>query len=199
MFKTLNRTFFAFSDTNRFRLILFGSSILMILFRAPALLLYPRLWAEEGTIFYVFARHHTIGEIFTTSHVGYLTFFNSIISLLQAKCFSVEYAPIVSTVAGFLVQLVPVYIITFTSCKFWDNPLKKVLSVFICILTTAPELWLNTTNSHFIFGLITFLLMMVPAQNVSFLFAIFSRILLIIGSLTGPASLFFFPVLYNFI
>jgi hypothetical protein len=181
------------NDVLRFRLVLMLGSIILIAFREPALLLYPRLWAEEGCIFYQFALHHSLYEIFTTAHVGYLTLFNSIVSALQAKIFSVENAAIVSTYMGFLVQLVPVYIISFTNYKFWDNPIKKILCVLTVIVVAAPELWLNTTNSHFIFGLITFIIMIIPSLELSKFQRHFFKILLFVGGLTGPASILFTP------
>jgi hypothetical protein len=181
-------------DTTPFRIVLILCSILFIIFREPALLLYPRLWGEEGSIFYQFALHHSLYEIFTTAHVGYLTLFNSVVSTLQAKVFSVESAPIVSTYMGFAVQLIPVYIVAFTTYSFWNTPVKKIICTLIIIVTTAPEQWLNTTNSHFIFGIITFLIMVISANELSLFQKYFFRVLLFIGALTGPASIFFTPI-----
>jgi hypothetical protein len=180
-------------DDLRFRIILVVCGILLIVLREPALFIYPRLWAEEGTIFYAFARHHSVWEIFTTSHVGYLTLFNSLVSTIQAKLFSVENAACVSTYMGFLVQLTPICIIAFTAHKFWDSAFKKIICVLTIILVTAPELWVNTTNSHFIFGLITFLIMIIYAPDLSIFQKYFFRAMLFIGGLTGPASIFFTP------
>ncbi|HXD94022.1 MAG TPA: hypothetical protein VNX01_12475 [Bacteroidia bacterium] len=191
--KLLNEINAKLKDDIRFRIVLILCSILLIAVREPALLLYPRLWAEEGCIFYQFALHHSLYEIFTTPHVGYLTLFNSIVSALQAKIFSVENAAIVSTYMGFLMQLTPVYIISFTNHKFWDNPMKKMLCVLAIIVVAAPELWLNTTNSHFIFGLTTFLIMIISINELSKFQRYFFRVLLIIGGLTGPASVLFTP------
>jgi len=137
--------------------------------------------------------HHSLYDIFTTAHVGYLTLFNSIVSSIQAKVFLVNDAAIVSTYMGFLVQLIPIYIICFTNNKFWNNPLKKIICCLIFIVVTAPEQWLNTTNSHFIFGLITFLILIISATELSKFQKHFFRILLFIGGLTGPASIFFTP------
>ena len=189
----LNRLNRSLKDTLSFKIALVVCCILLIIIREPDLLVSPRLWAEEGFIFYSFALHHSIWDIFTTAHVGYLTLFNSIVSLIQAKAFSIENAATVSTYMGFLVQLIPVYIITFTNNKFWDSALKKVISAFIVIIVMAPELWVNTTNSHFIFGLITFLIMLVSATELSTFNKYFFRLLLLIGGLTGPASIFFTP------
>ena len=180
-------------DDFRFRVMLVFCSVLLIILREPALFLTPRIWAEEGFIFYSFALRHSVWDIFTTAHVGYLTLFNSIVSTLQAKVFSVENAATVSTYMGFLVQLVPIYIISFTTCKLWNSPLKKIFCAFIVVIVMAPELWLNTTNSHFIFGLITFLVMVISATTLSRFQKYFFRALLFIGGLTGPASIFFTP------
>ena len=180
-------------DNMRFRITLFLGGLLLIVFREHEIPLYPRIWAEEGTIFYAFARHHTIWEIFATAHVGYLTLFNSIVSTIQAKIFSVENAATISTYIGFFVQLIPIYIIAFTNNKFWDTAFKKTICVFIIIIVMEPELWLNTTNSHFIFGLITFLIMVISTSELSKFQTYFFRALLFLGGLTGPASIFFTP------
>jgi hypothetical protein len=181
-------------DTIRFRVILFLSAVLLIILREPALFIHPRLWAEEGTIFYAFALHHSLWDVFTTVHVGYLTLFNSIVSIMQVKLFSVENAAIVSTYMGLVVQLIPVYIIIFATNKFWNTSLKKIICTLIVIVVMAPELWLNTTNSHFIFGLITFLILIISGSNLSNVQKYLFRALLLIGGLTGPASILFTPV-----
>jgi hypothetical protein len=170
--------------------------ILLIACRETRLLTSPRLWAEEGKIFYSYALHHSVMDIFLTPQVGYLTLFNSIISFVQARIFPVELAPVVSTYAGFLVQLIPVLIILFTTHPFWNSPLKKMLLSTFIILVTPPELWLNTTNSHFIFGLTTFLILVIPAEQLSPVKKWLFRILLVLGNLTGPASMFLTPVFF---
>jgi hypothetical protein len=184
----------ALKDNFGFRIALLLCGILIIILREPALLFSPRIWAEEGTIFYAFARHHSVWDIFITVHVGYLTLFNSLVSLLQAKMVSVENAAMISTYMGFLVQIIPVYIISFTKNIFWDNPIKKIICVSIIIFAMPLELWLNTTNSHFIFGLITLLILIISTEGLSVFQKSFFRILLFIGGLTGPASMFFTPV-----
>jgi len=62
LIKTINTKL---KDCMRFRIVLILGGILLIIAREPALLLHPRLWAEEGSIFYQFALHHSIFEIFT--------------------------------------------------------------------------------------------------------------------------------------
>src|SRR6185312_12637056 len=166
-------------DNTLFRILLVLCGILIIVSRGVEIFIHPRIWAEEGKIFYAFARHHTVWDIFTTAHVGYLTLFNSIVSAIQAKLFSVENAATVSVLIGFFVQITPVYIIAFTSNKFWDNSFKKIICMLIVVTVLPPELYVNTTNSHFIFGLITFLIMMIAADALSDFQKYFFRILLL--------------------
>jgi hypothetical protein len=180
-------------DTTRFRMVLVLCGILAIIFREFEMFLYPRIWAEEATVFYAFARHHSVWDIFTTVHVGYITLFNSIVSTMQAKLFSVENAATVSTYMGFLIQLIPLYIIAFTTHYFWNSPLKKIVYVLIVVTVMDPELHINTTNSHFILGLITFLIMMISPNTLSRFQKHFFRMLLLLGGLTGPASILFTP------
>jgi hypothetical protein len=180
----------------QFRVFLTLFCIFLIVYREPALLLFPRLWAEEGTIFYHFARTHSVWEIFTTIHVGYLTLFNSIVSSLQTKIFTVEAAAKVSTYLGLCVQFIPVYIIIFTNHPFWVSPFKKIIYAITFIIVTPAELWVNTTNSHFIFGLITFLIMLTPTTTLSRINKYLFRMLLFVGGLTGPASILFTPVYF---
>jgi hypothetical protein len=189
-------TEFKLRDTALFRLLFVLWCILVIACRETDLLVTPRLWAEEGKIFYSFALHHSVWQTFTTPLVGYLTLFNSIVSTLQAKIFPVEMAPAVSTYAGFFVQLIPILIIVFTTHPFWNTPLKKILLGITIILVTAPELWLNTTNAHFFFGLITFLILVIPTAQLSLTKKWCFRILLVLGNLTGPASMFLTPVFF---
>ena len=168
--------------------------VLLIVFRAPDLLTSPRLWAEEGKVFYVFARQHSFWDVISTAQVGYLTLFNAIVSTLQARLFSVEAAAAVSTYAGLLVQLAPIYLVLSSNHRFWDTPFKKIVAVLIIVLVTPPELWMNTTNSHFMFGLVTFLIMVIPATQHSTGKKWLLRALLVVGNLTGPASMLLTPV-----
>ncbi|HTA63694.1 MAG TPA: hypothetical protein VK835_14620 [Bacteroidia bacterium] len=180
-------------DDIRLRVMLVLCGVLMIIYRGSEIFIYPRIWAEEGKIFYAFARHHSVWDIFTTVHVGYLTLFNSIVSVIQARFFSVENAATVSVWLAFFVQITPVYIIAFTTHKFWDNAIKKIICTLIVVTVLPPELYVNTTNSHFIFGIITFLIMMVAPNELSSFQKYFFRVLLFLGGLTGPVSIFFTP------
>lgn len=185
---------FSIKDSLGFRLSLACWCILVIAFKEINLVLYPRLWAEEGAIFYTFAAHHSFWAILAKPHIGYYTLFNGIVSALQAKVFQPEAAAWVSTVAGFLVQFIPLLIVLFSNHSLWDNPFKKTMTSCIIIFIVPPELWLNTTNSHFVFGLITFLILITPVCSLSGLERWCFRVLLVLGTLSDPISVFLTPL-----
>jgi hypothetical protein len=187
---------FKLKDNLTSRLAILLICTLTIAFREIDLLRFPRFWAEEALIFYNYALCHSTFEVFITPQVGYLTLFNSIVSTIQVKFISADAAPVFTTYSGFLIQLVPAMIIVFSSHVFWNSIFKKFVCSITIIVVTAPELMLNTTNSHFIFGLITFLIMVIPAKELSGIMKYLFRFLLIIGTLTGPASMFLAPVFF---
>lgn len=164
----------------------------LIILKEPSIFLYPRFWAEEGMVFYAFAYHNSFWDNLFTPLVGYYTFYNVIVSSLQVNFFSIENAPIVSTVAGLIVQITPFILILNSYHPFWDTNLKKLLHSLIIIFITPNEIWVNTTNSHFHFGLITFIIL-VAEPNKSKLLNGFIYIMLILACLTGPMSVFFAP------
>lgn len=181
-------------ESNSFRIIALVLCLILILYREFSLILTPRLWAEEGSIFLSFAYKSSITDIFTTVHVGYITLFNSIVSFFQAKVFPLELAPIISTAFGLLIQLTPLIIIIYSSYFLWDTIIKKALYLLTIIYITPSELYLNTTNSHFIFGLSCFLIVLISTKEIGFVKKWLYRIILFVGVFTGPASMLLTPI-----
>jgi hypothetical protein len=167
--------------------------IVMMIMREPKLVTNPRIWAEEGTIFFSWAKCHNFIENFSTSLIGYYTLFNFSVAYLQTLV-PLKFIPLVSTFSGFTIQLIPLLIILFTQHQFWDTPIKKTFISLIYILVIPPELMFNTTNSHFFFGLIAFLILVTDAYSISKFAKWAFRFLLIIGCLSGPSACFTAPL-----
>jgi len=144
-------------------------------------------------VFYAFAYNHGLIENLFTPLVGYYTLFNVIISSIQSFLMSVENAPIVSTVGGLLVQMIPFIIILNSESKYFDTKLKKLMVSLSILLITPNEIWVNTTNSHFHFGLITFLILVSDTPYRPFIRRV-KYLSLLVGYLTGPMSSFFAPL-----
>ena len=181
------------SDNRISQLALLLIAVLLILFRETGLFLQPRFWAEEGQLFYSLSMHHSFWEVLKMVPVGYPTLFNAITGSLQVKLCSYESAPALSTAFGFLIQLIPVIIVLFTKCEYWNSPAKKIIFVQAIVLFTPPELWLNTTNSHFIFGLSTFLILLIDPQHLTRFARLAFNFIIILSVLSGPESMLLFP------
>jgi hypothetical protein len=131
----------------------------------------------------------------TTPLVGYYTLFNVITSNL-ALAVPLEYAPAVTTYLSLLIQIIPVAIIIYTDYVLWNTPTKKIILALIITTLTPLELWMNTTNSHILFGLIVFLIAISSTETQSFFQKWGYRAILTLGTLTGPASSFSTPIFW---
>ncbi|HEX8548179.1 MAG TPA: hypothetical protein VF691_14555 [Cytophagaceae bacterium] len=176
-----------------FSLIYFSTLFVLIVFKEPAIFFQPRFWAEEGMVFYSFAYNHDLAETLLTPLVGYYTFYNVVVSSFQSTFISVENAPVISTIAGLIVQLIPFILIFYSSSIYFNTTSKKYLLSLSILLITPNEIWINTTNSHFFFGLITFLIL-IADNSAQTILRYFKYLLLVVGSLTGPMSCFFAPL-----
>jgi hypothetical protein len=174
------------------RRMLFVFGLIWIVLREPLLFVHTRFWAEEGTIFYSSAFMNGFLENITALSLGYYTLFNVLISEF-AVLLPPESGPLITTLAGFLITLIPVYIIVFTQSLFWDSFYKKLFAILLVITAAPSEIWLNTTCIHCYFGLITFLILLVNYDTASVSQLWFFRIVNGMGVLSGPESMFITP------
>ena len=172
----------------------------LIFLRYPSFILEPRFWGEERIYFETFLNTNAWWEGFNTlqypAYYNLLSRFAGFLSSLVA----IEYAPFITTFFGFLVLICPILIILFTESKYWKNLEQKIiLSLFLIFSCSTGEIWLNSTNPHFIFPVTTFLILL--DENLNNLFKrIFYYFLLIIGILSGPFTLLMSPFfLYRYL
>lgn len=174
---------------SNFKTVLFLYSIFLIFIRAPEFFLAPRFWAEEATIFFVYAYQKPFLEMLIKPIVGYATFFNTITANL-CNLVPLEYAPNITTYSCFFIQLISILIIIFKDFELWNNKLKKFFLVSILILITPYEIWLNTTNIHIHFGLILFLISISFSEKDSKFTKYSFRSLIFIGTISSPSAAF---------
>ena len=175
--------------------LLFISCLILIVFRDVNLLRTPRFWAEEGSLFYSYARHNSISSILINAPLGYLSLINNLVSILQTRLLNVYDAPLVSTLIGLIIQLIPILFILLVNNDLWNSNYKKSI-VILFVIFTPPEMWLNTTCSHFVLGLVSFLILISDPIELSKVKKCIFRILLILGSLSGPSTVILMPVFF---
>lgn len=172
--------------------IFVGFFLLLSAFKSIAAFFEPRLWAEEGSLFYSNAYIHGILYSFQHPYLGYFALLNNTIGALLTFV-AIYYVPFITMFLGLLIQQIPVVIVFFLKSKYWDTTLKKVLFALFYTLSIPYELWSNTTCSHFILGLSCLLLVLVDYTSLtrkSFLAILF---LVVVSMLSGPSACFATP------
>ena len=136
---------------------------LLIITRKLELVVKPRMWAEEATVHLHESFESTILEMlfFIPHWEGYFCFNRNLVIVIL-KLFPIEYAAIITTWAGFLIQLIPHLIIICSDQKIWGNNLRKLLlsTAIIIIPIGTGETWLNTTCSHYHLGVLSFIILL---------------------------------------
>lgn len=169
-------------------------SVGIMIFRDYTLFTAPRLWAEEGTIYFTYATSHGWLASLLKPHQGYYSLFSNFAGLLASRAVSLESAPLVTTLLAFIVQCVPLLIVIWGTSRFWDTFSKKVGMIAIILFTPlSTEIWLNTINSQFYFSLITFLILCEDTATIQIRKYCY-RFLLVISGLTGAVSCFIAPL-----
>jgi len=141
-------------------------TLLIICFREVSLLITPRFWAEEGTVYFLNAYSDGIMAIFYANQ-GYFsiipniaTFFSTLVPL--------EYAPIPTLIISLLVILIPSILIISSDSEYLRPIWAKSFAIFIIYFTTnTEEVWLNTITSQFWFLIIMFLILIEDKTSVT--------------------------------
>lgn len=175
---------------------LFFLAMVLIVCREKVYFLSPRFWAEEGVIFFSYARQHGVLATLLRPHLGYYSLFANLASIMAVRLAPLEFAPMVTTVLSLAVQCLPIALVVFGRCPYWQGLGGKVI-VLACIFL-APlsyEVWLNTVNSQFYFCLFAALLLLEPmpvGENKARTWSL--RVGLVMAGLTGVLSCLLLPL-----
>jgi len=170
-------------------LIFFG----LILVRNPVYVNTPRFWSEEQKYFETFLHMGNWWEGFDVlmfpSH--YIFLFR--VAGLLATFPELESAPIATTIFGFLILIIPLLVLFFTDCKYWNSLQKKiVLSLFLIFSCSTGEIWLTSTNIQSMIPVSSFLILL-DDNLVSRLKKIIYSVIIATAVITGPTTLFMAP------
>ncbi len=173
--------------------VLFLAFMLLVITRDIRLFLDPRFWAEEASVYFLSASLHTLSEHFSNVAVGYYSLVNIFSTALASRMVPLQYAPLMTTLSAFAVQLIPAFIIVFGNIKsFADFRIKLLALAIVLFVLPNNEVWLNVINSQFYFAIATALILL--HQSRTDIEKLVYRILLFIAGLSGFVSLFLFPV-----
>jgi len=142
-----------------FNVIVFTLLCVLVIAREPMLMLQPRFWAEEATVYFYTAISAPFWEAVIAPHQGYYSFLANVAALL-AKLPKLEYAPAVTTGISLLVQLAVLAAVMINNSAFLDTSLKKALAGIATVIVGAVgEIWLTTICSQHYLVLLMFLIL----------------------------------------
>lgn len=174
-------------------LTIIAFAIAISFLREPLYFLEPRVWAEEGVIYFqsVFSNGYTQSLILP--HLGYYSFFNNYVASLSLFLLGLDRVAFATTYSSFFVIILTVFAPFILDSRYWDTLAKKILIFFFSLLIGPAEIWLNTINSQFYFGLFSCLLLLSESRNMSFLRGFYVLLMLVNASFTGITSVILFP------
>lgn len=168
----------------------------LIVFRDASLFIFPRFWAEEGAFWFSYAFSHKWIDALLSAHAGYYNFYPQLATVLAARIVPLEHAPLVTTLAAFLVQMVPLLIVVWDDSRLWNSWLKKVIWGAIFLFTPrSTEIWLNTNGSQYYLLLISVLVLLrdTPSRKRPGRRFLYATLILVAG-LTGVLSCLLAPL-----
>jgi hypothetical protein len=171
---------------------------MIIIFREPSLIILPRFWAEEGSWWFSYAFSHSWIDALFSTYSEYYNFYKSFSTLLAAHIVPTEHAPLVTTIAAFFVQIIPILIVSWDDSMLWNSFFKK--AVWAAIILFAPksnEIWLTTSGSQYYMVLISILILLrdtSPQQGSASRF--FYAILILTSGFSGVLSCLLTPLFF---
>jgi hypothetical protein len=175
--------------------LLFGILLAaLLLLRQPASLLRPQFWAEDGTLFFQDAFNHGFWSTILQPAAGYLHTFPRLVAGVSLL-FPMEQAPLVFSLAAFVVQLAPALYLLSPRMSgvipaFWARAAAALLYVAV---PASSETYANLTNAHWHLALIVVCLLVArPAEGAAA--RGFEALTVALFAVTGPFSILFLPL-----
>jgi hypothetical protein len=128
-------------------------------FREVDLLLHPRFWAEEASVYFL----ATLGDPgflsnLLASHQGFFSLTANLAGWLATRL-PMEQAPLASLGVGFTLQMLPFLIVATGRSELLAAPFRRLIACLVLLVFgAAGELHLNTAISHFHYTLVGMLI-----------------------------------------
>jgi len=187
------------ADRRRERLLWLTLIVVLVVSRAPNLVLDPRFWAEEATMYFSYASQSGFLAsllFISTGYPSYLNLSANVPATLAANLVPLGVAPLVTAFWAFLVQLIPFVLVLFGNSRIWVTRPQRLLVSTILLFgppVTTGEVWLNSTNSQVFCGIIGVILLCERTDDQHKVVKWLYRTLLVFCSLSGPYTIFLAP------
>ena len=183
------------SMSHRVAWLIFAAAVSLAVVRAPQLLVEPRFWAEEGTLYYVVARREPVLD--SLFHLpprtaAYLALQVSAPATFAAHVLPVELAPFATTYSAFALVVIALAIVVFGRSTLWNDPIRKGLACLVVLAAPSNlgEVWLTSTNAWVYCGVIAFCILCEDLRRASWTRIALYAVLLAVTGLSGVYTAF---------
>lgn len=190
-------------NARRARLAALVGAVLFMVARVPQLIVAPRLWAEEATVYLAHAVHHSFLQsllLVPTSRgpAGYFNLAANLPAAAAAHLLPLEQAPWPTLAIAFLCQLLPILVVLFGDSFFWRTTSQRLVCCALILLTApvVPEVWLNSINAQVFCGLTVLLVACERLDALTPRRRLVYRLILVFCALSGPYVAILLPVLW---
>lgn len=176
----------------RVQLIVFAIAALAVISRRPDAITNPQFFAEDGSVWYADAYRLGFQSLFTPD-AGYLQTFPRIVAVFAAL-FPLMFAPLLMSVIGIVVQVLPVNMLASSRFADWGSlPFRLVMGFLYLALPNSRELDVVITNAQWHLALLACILVLAPS-TVQWKWRVFDVCILLLSGLTGPFCLLLLPI-----
>ena len=170
-------------------------AILFILFlwqRCPSILSLPSFWGEDGWVWYPECYAHG-WRCLLVDHSGYLQTISMLVALISQP-FPLQHAPKLFALAALAVQVAPSLFLVSDRMAVAIPRLsvRLLLALLILAAPAMSEVYVNVTNAQWHLALLCFLVV-TAAPPAGWTGRVFDTVVLVIGGLSGPFSVFLAP------
>jgi hypothetical protein len=164
------------------------------LLRIPVYITDPRMWAEEGRVFFKYAVEHPWQEVLLKTQMEYYTLLPRLSTLAATYWVELEYAAHITTAFAFVIQLLPYIVVLFGSSPYWAKNQDKLVVIIILLIVMNPmQIWLTTLGSKYHLCLATCMILLSYWKNLKTSQLLLYTSTLFIAALTGPVSCLITP------
>lgn len=176
------------------KFVLFAIAAAAIFLRSPHLFFKPRFWAEEGN-FFSYAFSHSAFETLTRPDGGNLDLPRNLASVLAVHLSSLEWAPLVTTLFSFGIQLIPLALILNHSSPALKSTARQAVAIALYLVAAmSNEIWLTTLHSQRYLSIAAFLILLDDPSADRPVKTWLQRALLVAAGLAGPETVLLAPM-----
>jgi hypothetical protein len=168
------------------------AALVAVFSRLPGAFLHPQFFAEDGWVWYQQAYNLHWLRSLGIAQAGYLQTFPRLVTGV-ALLFPMQWAPLIMSLAGAVIQVLPVTALLSRRCAPWGPlRLRILLAALYLAIPDAPEIHIVLTNAMWHLAVLQALLAF-SLPPLSWRGRVSDVLLFAIGAISGPFCLLLLP------